>query len=131
MKPSGYSGKNLIDKLGYRANETVLVVHAPGEFLKELAKYNIRNTGYLPADHIHAFFVQKRELGKFLESTNFEQIKRDLWVSWPKQASGVKTDLTEQTFRDLILPLGWVDVKVAAVDDTWSGLKFTRRKPVS
>jgi len=50
--------------------------------------------------------------------------EKSLWLSWPKQASGVKTDVTEQTFRDVILPLGWVDVKVAAIDDTWSGLKF-------
>ena len=51
-----------------------------------------------------------------------------VWVAWPKRSSGVATDLTEQTFRDLLLPTGWVDVKVAAIDDTWSGLKFVLRK---
>ena len=51
-----------------------------------------------------------------------------MWVAWPKQSSGMTTDLTEQTFRDLLLPSGWVDVKVCAIDDTWSGLKFVLRK---
>ena len=51
-----------------------------------------------------------------------------VWVAWPKKASGVATDLTEDTFRDLLLPTGWVDVKVCAIDDTWSGLKFVLRK---
>ena len=51
-----------------------------------------------------------------------------VWVAWPKKASGVPTDITEDTFRELLLPTGWVDVKVCAIDDTWSGLKFVLRK---
>jgi hypothetical protein len=51
-----------------------------------------------------------------------------IWVAWPKKSSGVATDLTENEFRTLLLPSGWVDVKVCAIDDTWSGLKFVLRK---
>ena len=51
-----------------------------------------------------------------------------LWVAWPKKASGVKTDMTEDVIREVVLPTGWVDVKVCAVDDVWSGLKIVRRK---
>jgi hypothetical protein len=51
-----------------------------------------------------------------------------VWVAWPKKASGVATDLTENVVREIGLPLGWVDVKVCAIDETWSGLKFYRRK---
>ena len=51
-----------------------------------------------------------------------------VWVAWPKKSSGFPTDLTEDTFRGLLLPTGWVDVKVCAIDDTWSGLKFVLRK---
>ena len=50
-----------------------------------------------------------------------------LWVAWPKKASGIVSDITEQTFRDLLLPTGWVDNKVCAIDDTWSGLRFVLR----
>jgi hypothetical protein len=50
-----------------------------------------------------------------------------LWVAWPKKASGVPTDLTENVLRDMLLPTGWVDTKVCAVDETWSGLKFLKR----
>jgi len=51
-----------------------------------------------------------------------------LWVAWPKKASGVKTDVTEDVVREIVLPAGWVDVKVCAVDETWSGLKILRRR---
>jgi hypothetical protein len=64
----------------------------------------------------------------FLDSIDLGDIEKGLWVSWPKKSSGVKTDLTEQAFRDAILPLGWVDTKVVAIDQTWSALKFLRRK---
>ena len=50
-----------------------------------------------------------------------------LWISWPKKASGVPTDMTENAVREIVLPVGLVDIKVAAVDDTWSGLKLVRR----
>lgn len=85
-------------------------------------------SGVSPAHWAHGFFETTAEVETFLDEFNFDDIQKGVWVSWPKKASGIKTDLSEQTFRDLILPLGWVDTKVAAIDETWSGLKFLRRR---
>ena len=66
---------------------------------------------------------------EFSRSEALAKLRPDgtIWISWPKRASGVSTDVTEDTVRELALPLGLVDVKVVAVDDTWSGLKLVRR----
>lgn len=64
----------------------------------------------------------------FIRHTDLEHIEKSLWVSWPKKASKVVADINEQDIRDSILPSDWVDTKVAAIDETWSGLKFLRRK---
>jgi len=124
---AGYSEKSLVDKLGYKPNETIYLLSAPEWFKDYLNEENIQ-TSALPADWAHGFFESQDQLVQFLASINLSDIKKGLWVSWPKKTSGVKTDLAEQTLRDLILPIGWVDVKVAAIDETWSGLKFLRRK---
>ncbi|MEO0424561.1 MAG: DUF3052 family protein [Pseudomonadota bacterium] len=73
----------------------------------------------------HLFTRQRRELERLLPKA-MEQIRRDgmIWVSWPKRASGVATDVTEDVVREVALPMGLVDVKVCAVDATWSGLKL-------
>jgi hypothetical protein len=77
----------------------------------------------------HVFCEKQADLEAFLAGNGLESVTDGWWFSWPKKASGLATDLTEQSFRDTILPLGWVDVKVVAIDDTWSGLKFLRRAP--
>jgi hypothetical protein len=125
---SGYSGKSLVDKLGYKPIDTVYVFNAPKDFLDYLKKEHVVGSHGLPALWAHGFFKSKSELHAFLDSIALDGIEKGLWVSWPKKTSKVKTDLTEQVFRDAILPLGWVDTKVAAIDETWSGLKFYRRK---
>lgn len=125
---AGYSATPLLKKLGYEPGQTVCMINQPGWFRKELRTGGVIPAPILPANWAHGFFSSRTELEKFLDSIDLNQIEKGLWVSWPKKSSGTKTDLTEQTFRDLILPTGWVDIKVAAIDDTWSGLKFTRRK---
>ena len=77
----------------------------------------------------HLFAGSRSELGKDLERA-MDEIRAQgmIWVSWPKKASGVDTDLTEDVIREIALPLGLVDVKVCAVDHTWSGLKLVIRK---
>ena len=70
----------------------------------------------------------KAELAEFLQEYDLRQIEKSLWVSWLKKASKQRTDLAENDIRAAILPLGWVDTKVASVDADWSGLKFLRRK---
>jgi hypothetical protein len=128
MNKSGYSGKNLVEKLDYKPLDTVYIYKAPQELKTSLKKEHVIATEGLPALWAHGFYRSLAELHDFLDSINLEDIEKGLWVSWPKKSSGIKSDLTEQTFRDEILKLGWVDIKVVAIDETWSGLKFTRRK---
>jgi hypothetical protein len=76
-----------------------------------------------------AFFTASAQVPRRWESLTAAMTPAGgIWVAWPKKTSGVKTDLTEQTFRDLLLPTGWVDNKVCAIDQTWSGLRFVLRK---
>jgi hypothetical protein len=128
MTQNGYSAKKLIEKLGYKPLDTIYVFNAPKDFSSYLKQEHIIGSHGLPALWAHGFFMSQAELYTFLDSINLDSIEKGLWVSWPKKSSSVKTNLTEQTFRDSILPLGWVDIKVAAIDDVWSGLKFVRRK---
>jgi hypothetical protein len=128
MKTSGYSSAPLNKKLGFSSGDEVFVLTTPDWYSKFANESGFELSPDLPATHVHLFCEDSRDLKEFLKDYNLNDIEKFLWVSWPKKASGVKTDLTEQSFRDAILPLGWVDIKVAAVDDTWSGLKFTRRR---
>ena len=78
---------------------------------------------------VHAFVKARADLTRLLERLR-TTIRTDasVWVSWPKKTSGVATDITENTIREVALPLGFVDIKVCAVDETWSGLKLVIRK---
>ena len=80
-------------------------------------------------DLIHFFTLEKKELQKHLK-LQLTKIKQDgaIWVSWPKKASKIETDITEDVVREVALPMGLVDVKVCAVDEVWSGLKLVIRK---
>ena len=81
------------------------------------------------AELVHVFTASKAELGKTLVAClKTLGPEAAVWVSWPKKASKVPTDITEDTIRELALPLGFVDIKVCAVDETWSGLKLVVRK---
>ncbi len=126
----GYSKKPLVAKLGYVAGDRVCVIEPPDWFPEELALAGIIPTDDRACDWLHGFFIDQAALQAFLKDASLPDINKGLWVSWPKKTSGVITDLTEQTFRNLILPLGWVDTKVVAIDEVWSGLKFLRRKEV-
>ena len=127
-KAAGYSGTPLVKKLGFSQGDSVYVETSPGWYTKFADDNGFELAAGLPATHAHMFFGSRAELDEFLKYNDLEEIEKSLWVSWPKRSSGVKTDISEQDFRDTILPLGWVDTKVAAIDDTWSGLKFLRRK---
>jgi hypothetical protein len=128
VEQAGYAGKPLIAKLGYKPLDMVYIFNAPQKFKDYLKEESVIASSGLPALWAHGFFRTQAELHTFLDSINLDSIEKGLWVSWPKKSSGIKTDLTEHTFREIILPLGWVDIKVAAVDETWSALKFTRRQ---
>jgi hypothetical protein len=129
---SGYSGTPLAQKLGIRAGQRVFLHAAPRDYADRVAPLpvGVRLTGtHADADLLHVFATERSLLAKLLKGLR-ARMRADaaLWVSWPKKTSGVATDITEDTIRALALPLGLVDIKVCAVDDTWSGLKLMIRK---
>jgi len=129
---AGYSGTPLIQKIGIKPGHRVLLRNQPASFLKDLGPLP---TGAVQSDTmtgkanvVVCFTGRKAELEKsFPELAN--QLVPDgmLWISWPKKASGLPTDLTEDAVRQVGLKCGLVDVKVCAIDNTWSGLKFVIR----
>jgi hypothetical protein len=126
---AGYSGKPLTQKLGIKPGFCIFVGGAPkpyGELvggLPEGAKIVSRLKA--PLDMVHLFATKAAGLETTLSGCR-DAIAPDgmIWVSWPKRASGVATDLSDVVVRDTALPLGLVDTKVCAIDDVWSGLKF-------
>ena len=129
---SGYSGQPLVAKLGIKPDTRIAILNAPKGYDRVLGKLPPRVTrrpsvaGSL--DFIQFFTDRRGELER-----RFPALERALapagmlWISWPKKSSGVTTDLTEDAIRAIGLAHGLVDVKVAAVDEVWSGLKFVRR----
>ena len=133
MAGSGYSGKALGQKLGIKSWMRVKTRNAPGHYQQLLGPLpsdvviSARLRG--PVDLVHVFSIARAHLvGELRIAT--KEIEQDgaIWVSWPKKASGVETDLTEDVIREVALPMGLVDIKVCAVDETWSGLKLVIRK---
>jgi len=130
---AGYSGTPLAKKLGFKPAHEVLLVDAPPSYRKlvEPLPDGVKFVPRLAAttDIVHVFATKKSDLAKALKGFR-AKLKPDgvVWVSWPKKAAKVATDITEDTIRELALPLGFVDIKVCAVDETWSGLKLMVRK---
>lgn len=117
----------LIQKLGYAPNEAVDTVDAPEWFLEYLRGNGVHTHAKLPTEWLHIFATSHKQLEHFMRHLKFNEIQKGFWISWPKKGSGIHTKLSEQDLRDIVLPHNWVDVKVCAVDDTWSALKFVRR----
>ncbi len=127
---AGYSGTPLIDKLGIKPDARTQFVGAPNDFFTFLgtAPKGARTASKGAVDFAMLFARAKADLVKgFPPLRDKLEPNGMLWVAWPKKTSGVDTDLTEGVVRTLGLEFGLVDVKVCAVDDTWSGLKFVRR----
>ena len=130
--PAGYSGTPLWKKLGLRAGATVLTVDAPANYAELLpalpADVSFTDEAEPPVGFVHLFVTAKADLAKRLPKL-LAALASDgvIWVSWPKKAAKVPTDITEDTIRAVALPLGLVDVKVCAVDAVWSGLKLVIR----
>lgn len=139
MVEAGYSGTPLPKKLGLKDGQTVGFVDLPAEleFLKQAAGFaSVMDLGAAELgtyerqfDVLH-IFTKARAMLEDQGQAMMGAIKRDgmVWISWPKKASKVQTDMTEDTIRELLLPIGLVDVKVCAVDAVWSGLKMMIRK---
>ena len=128
---AGYSGTPLPRKLGVKPESRVLVVAAPPEFtldpLPSGAAVHTR-AGASAYDVVLAFCPDARRLrARFANAVPRLTTAGALWIAWPKRASGVASDLTDNVVREHGLTEGLVDVKVAAIDETWSGMKFVRR----
>ncbi len=128
---AGYSGTPLAKKLGIKEGAEVVTLGAPDEFAALLDGTPVVAATRTPrhADVIVAFFTKRGDLAKRIDGCG-KAIFPDggLWVAWPKRASGVPTDITEDTVREVALPLGLVDNKVCAIDDVWSGLRVVWRR---
>jgi hypothetical protein len=129
----GYSGTSLAKKLGIKEGHTTLVVNAPDDldaWLVPLPSDARLGSRYLNADVALVFAVTEAEMRRGVDRA-MKAIPRDgtIWLCWPKKASGIPSPLqSRDTMMEFMFPLGLVDVKVAAVSETWSGLKFVIRK---
>jgi hypothetical protein len=129
---AGYSGTPLQKKLGFKPGMTAAFVDAPDGLdglLGVLEGVSVKRSLRGSADIVLCFVTARRDLerraGRLREAIAPDGL---VWVCWPKRASKVATDMTEDVVRDVLLPTGLVDVKVAAVDETWSGLKLVVRR---
>ena len=129
---AGYSGTPLPKKLGIVDDAVFVVVDPPPGFADTLGDYGdaVWQTSLLaPLDVVVAFFTSRAKLvAAWPKLTKAAAPAGGVWVAWPKKSSGVPTDITEDVLRAELLPSGWVDNKVCAIDDTWSGLRFVQRK---
>lgn len=131
--PVGYSGTPLPKKLGIGPSSQVAVLGKPHEYeslLGELpAGVKLGAKTNKSTSHVHAFVTERRDLESCLRRLRFVLADTvPIWISWPKKASKVSTTVTEDVIREVALPLGFVDVKVCAVSEIWSGLKLVVRK---
>jgi hypothetical protein len=129
---AGYSGTPLPKKLGIKEGHEVAFPGAPEDFADTLGELplgvRIKRVARGPLDVIVLFVRSRAELGRRIEPLGRAvHPAGGLWVAWPKRASGVETDMTEDIVRELGLPLGMVDNKVCAIDGTWSGLRLVWR----
>src|SRR5262245_9780686 len=130
---AGYSGTPLAKKLGIKSNASIHLIGAPANYraLVSPLPADVRFTRRLDdkTDIVHVFATRKLELASLLKGLR-KGIRNDaaIWVSWPKKSAKVQTDITEDSIREIALPIGLVDIKVCAVDEIWSGLKLVIRK---
>jgi Protein of unknown function (DUF3052) len=130
---AGYSGTPLLQKLGIKPGATLLLINEPKNYRKLLGKLPV-GTRFIerPADSVnfaHLFTVRRDELERKLKLLRVKLSDTGtVWVSWPKKSAGLATDVTEETIREVALPLGLVDTKVCSVDEIWSGLKLMLRR---
>ncbi|MCE9622557.1 MAG: DUF3052 domain-containing protein [Actinomycetia bacterium] len=129
---AGYSGTPLPKKLGIVGDAVFTVLHAPPNFAETLGDYGEavwQRSLLAPIDVVVAFFTERKALlAEWPKLTEAAQPAGGVWIAWPKKSSGVNTDITEDVLRAHLLPTGWVDNKVCAIDSTWSGLRFVLRK---
>ncbi|WP_347262004.1 DUF3052 domain-containing protein [Rudaea sp.] len=130
---AGYSGKPLWQKLGLKPGLRVRLAHTPDDYFS-LCDFDPAQVALIArkadaCDFTHVFAARRAALERDLPGLIAGLAdKGALWVSWPKKSAKVATDISEDTLREIALPLGLVDIKVCAVNEVWSALKFVRRK---
>lgn len=129
---AGYSNTPLAKKLGISGDVVYTLIGAPRGFTELLGDVGdaVHQRNLMPTiDVVVAFFTERASLeAKWPALVDAAEPDGAIWVAWPKKTSGVATDITEDVLRAVLLKTGWVDNKVAAIDDTWSGLRFVQRK---
>lgn len=129
---AGYSGTPLPKKLGIIDDAVFVVVDPPDGFAQTLGDYGDaiwQRSLLAPLDVVVAFFTSRAKLNAaWPKLTKAAAPAGGIWIAWPKKSSGLPSDITENMLREDLLPTGWVDNKVCAIDDTWSGLRFVLRK---
>jgi hypothetical protein len=127
----GYSGTPLVKKLGIKPGSNIVLANAPSDYATELdlpPDVTVNSRSGKPLDFAQLFVKSEKELQReFSEYAKRLNASGMLWVSWPKKSSGVSTNLSENIVRGIGLAVGLVDVKVCAVNEVWSGLKFVVR----
>lgn len=129
---AGYSGTPLPKKLGLKENQRIALIHAPANFQKTLGEIP-QNADFVkrltsPLDLVILFVEQENQLRKQFSGIAAKLAPNGMiWVAWPKKTSGVATNLSFNSVQTIGLDCGLVDVKICAIDDTWSGLKFVIR----
>jgi hypothetical protein len=130
---AGYSGTPLVRKLGIRPHERIIAINAPPHYASLVGELPdgaaITNRVQSGAKFVHLFVTERAQLEQRIVSLRVQLDDAGiLWISWPKKAAKLATDVTEDTVRTVALPLGFVDVKVCAVDEIWSALKLMVRR---
>jgi hypothetical protein len=134
---AGYSGTPLPKKLGIKPGHSVALLDAPPGFEQTALAAEMPSDvtvqhdtkGKRPLDVVVLFVAARKTLEKRFDAVTARiETAGALWVAWPKKSSGVETDMTEDFVRTVALPKGWVDNKVCAIDETWSGLRVVRRR---
>ncbi len=130
---AGYSETPLLQKLGIREGTRMVAVNPPADFRTNLGDLPLAvewaNRVRPPLDLIVAFHTKRSAmLANWPTLIAAAAPEGAVWIAWPKKASGVDTDINENVLREDLLPSGWVDNKVCAIDETWSGLRFVLRK---
>ena len=131
-QPAGYSGTPLVKKLGIKPDSILTLLGEPADFLQTLGplppNVRIRKTAIGDRDLTVWFPRNLSELKRRIKSIADKVKEGGLWISWPKKSSGIETDLTQEAIRRLALDQGIVDHKICAIDESYSGLRFARRK---
>lgn len=129
MAGSGYSGTPVFKKLGLKPGIKLQLINEPDHYFDLIGKDIEVEVVKSGGEMVHMFAVSRKELEKTFLSVITKALPGTIiWISWYKKSAKIPTDITEDVIREMVLPTGWVDIKVCAVDELWSGLKMVKRK---